>query len=103
MTASKQRLEAVVGRSVSSFAYPGCAYSPACPEAAREAGYAVAVTCAPQGGWYPLELTRESVDRLDHRLTFALKARGIFEGPYASPPGRAVRRLIRPWRHRGAR
>jgi peptidoglycan/xylan/chitin deacetylase (PgdA/CDA1 family) len=74
MTASKQSLEAVVGRPVSSFAYPGCAYSPACPEAAREAGYAVAVTCAPQGGWYPLELTRG--ERRPPRSPTHLRAQG---------------------------
>ena len=60
MVASKHELEELIGRTVSSFAYPYCSYSRACPEAAKRAGYKVAVTCAPRGGWRRYELYRES-------------------------------------------
>ena len=101
MSESKRDLEALIGRSVTSFAYPACQYSAACPEAARRAGYEVAVTCAPAGGWRPFELRRESIDGLDGRFTFALKARGAWEPLYASAPGRLARRIVNSRRHRG--
>jgi peptidoglycan/xylan/chitin deacetylase (PgdA/CDA1 family) len=99
MSASKRALEHLVETPVETFAYPGCEYSPHCPGAARRAGYRAAVTCGPRGGWTPYELRRESVDRLDGRLTFALKSRGWFWPLWRSPPGRAARRLARPARH----
>ncbi len=101
MRASREALEQLVGKPVTSFAYPGCAYSPACPGAAAEAGYVVAATCAPAGGWRPFELRRESIDTLDGRLTFALKSRGLWEALYASAPGRLGRRAARLRRHSG--
>ena len=76
MVASKHELEELIGRPVSSFAYPYCSYSRACPEAARRAGYKVAVTCAPRGAWRRYELYRESAKSREGRLVFALKSRG---------------------------
>jgi peptidoglycan/xylan/chitin deacetylase (PgdA/CDA1 family) len=99
MSASKLALEELAGAPVETFAYPGCAYSAACPPAARRAGYLAAVTCGGRGAWTPYELRRESVDRLDGRLTFALKSRGWFWPLWRSPPGRLARRLARPARH----
>ena len=100
MTASKAALEELIGAEVVSFAYPYCRYSPACPEAARRAGYTSAVTCAGRGRWDPYELRRESVDSLDGRLLLALKSRGLFWPLRDSYPGQAVRVLARPLRHR---
>jgi peptidoglycan/xylan/chitin deacetylase (PgdA/CDA1 family) len=102
MASSKAALEALLGRSVESFAYPGCDYSADCPAAAKCAGYSVAVTCGPRGSWKPYELRRESVDSRDGAFTFALKSRGMFWPLWASPPGRAARWAARPLRHRQA-
>lgn len=101
MVDSKLALEELLQRPVDSFAYPQCAYSPACPDAARRAGYAVAVTCGARGGWSPFELTRESVDSLDGRVTFALKSRRLFMPLRDSLVGRAGRAAIGSLRHRG--
>lgn len=102
MVSSKGELEEILGRDVSSFAYPFCRYSAACPDAARRAGYSSAVTCGVAGGWSPYELRRQSIDFLDRRLGFALKSRGLFYPLAASPPGRLARCAARPLRHRGA-
>ena len=100
MADSKQALEDLLQRPIHSFAYPKCGYSPACPEAARRAGYTVAVTCADRGGWRPFELARESIDSLDGRVGFALKSRRLFWSLRESPPGRLARAVARPLRHR---
>jgi peptidoglycan/xylan/chitin deacetylase (PgdA/CDA1 family) len=102
MASSKAALEDLLGRAVESFAYPGCRYSAECPEAAKRAGYSVAVTCGPRGTWNRYELRRESVDSRDRAFTFALKSRGLFWPIWASPPGRAARWAARPLRHRQA-
>ncbi|MFY9579547.1 MAG: polysaccharide deacetylase family protein [Gaiellaceae bacterium] len=99
LASSKQAVEEIVGRRVEAVAYPFCAYSPACPSAARRAGYAVAVTCAGRGSLNPYELRRESLDSLDGRLTFALKSRRWWDPLRRSPPGRVARRIARPTRH----
>ncbi len=102
MVDSKRALEELLQRPVESFAYPRCFYSPACPEAARRAGYAVAVTCGARGGWVPFELARESVDSLDGRVTFALKSRRLFMPLRDSLAGRAMRATVRPLRRLAA-
>ena len=104
MASSKQDLEELLDLEVSSFAYPHCKYSPACPAAAERAGYTSAVTCGERGGWKPFELRREGVGRDDGPLTFALKVRGLYRRPSRSAgggPGRA--RVTRPYRHRRRR
>ena len=102
MAGSKIALEELLQRPVESFAYPKCGYSAACPDAARRAGYALAVTCAGMGGWRRFELARESIDALDRKVTFALKSRGLFLPLRNSTVGRAARAAARPLRHRGA-
>ncbi len=99
MVDSKRALEELLGRPVRSFAYPKCGYSEACPDAARRAGYDVAVTCGGRGGWRPFELARASVDSLDGRITFALKSRGLFGPLRDSAVGRVARAAVRPVRH----
>lgn len=88
MTSSKRDLEGLLGREVSSFAYPFCRYSRACPEAAERAGYLCAVTCEGRGGWRPYELRREAVAAWDIGLTFELKARGFYHAFLRSRTGR---------------
>jgi peptidoglycan/xylan/chitin deacetylase (PgdA/CDA1 family) len=102
LASSKAALEELTGRPVLSAAYPGCAFSPACPDAAERAGYLAALTCGPRGSWAPYELRRESIDTLDRRLTFALKSRGLFWPLWGSAPGRALRGAVRPLRHPAA-
>ena len=101
MASSKHELEELLQRPVDTFAYPRCYYSSACPDAARRAGYAVAVTCAGLGGWNRFELARESIDSLDRRVSFALKSRRLFRPLWDSLPGRLARSAVRARRHRG--
>lgn len=101
MSSSKHALEELIQQPVDSFAYPKCGYSPPCPDAARRAGYAVAVTCAGRGGWRLFDLARESIDSLDGELTFALKSRGLFMPLKNSLPGKMAAAAARPLRHRG--
>ena len=88
------------GRPVPSFCYPRCVYSPACPGAARRAGYTSAVTCGPRGSWDPFELKRESMHTPDGRVTFELKSRGVYYGLRTTPPARLARWATRGYRHR---
>lgn len=99
MVGSRRALEDLLQRPVQAFAYPKCDYSPICPEAARQAGYEVAVTCGGRGGWRRFELGRESITSLDGTLTFALKSRRLFLPLLASPPGRLAAWGARPLRH----
>jgi peptidoglycan/xylan/chitin deacetylase (PgdA/CDA1 family) len=101
MVSSKSALEDLLQQSVDAFAYPKCGYSLACPDAARRAGYTVAVTCGDLGGRRRFELAREAVDSLDGRIGFALKSRRLFWPLRGSPPGRLARAAVRPLRHRG--
>jgi peptidoglycan/xylan/chitin deacetylase (PgdA/CDA1 family) len=96
---SKRELEELLGEEILSFAYPECHYSPACPAAAKRAGYTSAVTCDGRGGWDPFELRRESPSPGDGRLAFELKARGQFHRVRALPPVRLARRATRRLRY----
>jgi peptidoglycan/xylan/chitin deacetylase (PgdA/CDA1 family) len=98
---SRLALEELIGKPVTSFAYPRCGYSPVCPAAAERAGYEVATTCAPAGGVVRYELSREGITALDSSFSFALKSRGLWEPLYASWPGRTASRLLRARRHPG--
>lgn len=98
LASSKAALEDLLGTPVSSFAYPYCRYSPACPAAAERAGYGCAVTCEGKGGWRPYELRREGIASWDGRVTFALKARGMGHAFLRSHAGRRALN----WRRRGS-
>jgi peptidoglycan/xylan/chitin deacetylase (PgdA/CDA1 family) len=96
MSAGKQTLEQMIGRPVTSFAYPRCRYSTACPEAASLAGFEAAVCCGPQRGrWLPYELPRTIVDPGDGRLRFELKHRGFTYAVWNTAFGRAARASVR--------
>ena len=103
MSASRAALEDLLGAPVLSFAYPNCVYSPACPDAARRAGYTSAVTCGGRGGLDPYELRRESPSPKDGRLRFELKARGVFHDVWDMGPIRLARSATRPLRRLRAR
>jgi peptidoglycan/xylan/chitin deacetylase (PgdA/CDA1 family) len=103
MATCKQVLEDSLGVEIPSFCYPRCAYSPACPDAARRSGYSNAVTCGRRGGWQPFELKRESFHTPDGAVTFALKSRGLYYGLRDAPPARLSRWATRPIRHRSER
>jgi peptidoglycan/xylan/chitin deacetylase (PgdA/CDA1 family) len=100
MVESKAALEDMLQRAIQSFAYPRCLYSGACPEAARKAGYSVAVTCVGLGGWRRFELSREVIDSLDGRIRFALKSRRLFWPLRESTVRRVARAVVRPVRGR---
>jgi peptidoglycan/xylan/chitin deacetylase (PgdA/CDA1 family) len=103
MARGKQAVEDLVGAAAASFAYPDCAYSSYCPEAAERAGYTSAVTCGDRGRLAPFELRRESPDPMDGRLAFELKTRGLYYRVRRSLPARLVRAATRPVRHRRGR
>jgi peptidoglycan/xylan/chitin deacetylase (PgdA/CDA1 family) len=99
MASSKQDLERLLSVEISSFAYPRCKYSPACPHAAERAGYTSAVTCGERGGWLPYELRRQSVGRDDGPVAFALKSRGLHRTLRDLPSVDLAARITRPYRH----
>jgi len=103
MARCKERLEELIQRPVPSFCYPRCLYSPACPDAARRAGYTSAVTCGPRGSWDPFQLKRESILTPDGAVTFELKSRGRYYGIRNAPPVRLARWATRRYRHRHER
>jgi peptidoglycan/xylan/chitin deacetylase (PgdA/CDA1 family) len=91
---SKRVLEEMIDRPVVSFAYPYGHYSPACPAAARLAGYESAATAGERGDWSPYELQRELIGPGEWRLRFELKARGLFRPLVQSPPMKLRRKLL---------
>jgi peptidoglycan/xylan/chitin deacetylase (PgdA/CDA1 family) len=95
MRDSKEALEAITGKPVTTFAYPFCSYGPAALAAAAEAGFAAAVTCHRRGGWAPLELQRTMITGKDGAASFALKALGAYEPLFHSRAGRVARELTR--------
>jgi peptidoglycan/xylan/chitin deacetylase (PgdA/CDA1 family) len=103
MATCKERLEQLLGVPVPSFCYPRCLFSPACPDAARRAGHTSAVTCGRRGSWDPFQLRREVVHTPDGRVTFELKARGVYQDVRRAPPARLARWATRRWRHRAER
>ena len=100
MASSKQDLEELLDLEVSSFAYPRCKYSPACPSAAERAGYTSAVTCGQRGGWEPFQLRREAIRRDDGSVTFALKSRGLYRRARDLQAVDLAARASRRYRHR---
>ncbi len=99
MDRCKRTLEEMLQLEVPSFCYPRCHYSPACPPAAKRAGYRTAVVCGPRGSWDPFELKRESIHTPDGPVTFAFKSRGLYYGMRDRAPIRVARTLTRPVRH----
>ena len=82
LASSRQALEDLLGRPVTTLAYPFGHYSAACPAAAERAGYRSAVTSDGRGSWRPFELRRAMIASWDRRLSFAVKSRG---GDHVAP------------------
>lgn len=99
LAGSRAALESLLGRPITSFAYPNCSYSAACPAAAERAGYTSAVTCGAHGSLAPYELMRASPNPREGRLVFELRARGIFHRVRDLAPVRVARAALRPLRH----
>jgi peptidoglycan/xylan/chitin deacetylase (PgdA/CDA1 family) len=77
---SRAVLEDLLGRAVTTMAYPFGAHDERVVEAAREAGYEVACGCSGSGPWDPLRLPREPVFPSLTPLRLRLKAAGLY-GP----------------------
>jgi peptidoglycan/xylan/chitin deacetylase (PgdA/CDA1 family) len=103
MCRCRERLGEMLGELPVSFAYPGGAYSKACPVAAERAGYTSAVTTGPRGGLRPYELWRQSPDPYDGPLVTSLKTRGMYHRLRERTPIRLARNVTRAWRHRSSR
>lgn len=88
---SKREVERIGGAPVTTFAYPYCKYGDAARRAARDAGFAMAVTCHRRGGWDPWETQRTMISGKDGMPSFVLKLVGAYEPLFASVPGTAVR------------
>lgn len=95
LLSSRLALEELLGRPVTSVAYPFGHYSPGCPAAAERAGYRCAVAGEGRGGWRPFELRREGIARWDGRASFALKSRGLGHALLRSRAGRLALRARR--------
>lgn len=102
MVESREQLERLLGTEVRTFAYPFCRYGPAAVDAAREAGFTAAVTCAGRGDWSPHTLKRALITGKDGTLSFVLKLADAYQPLFDSPPGKLVRVTTRGAR-RGAR
>lgn len=95
MVDSRDYLVELTGGPVTTFAYPFCRYGEAAREAAREAGFAAAVTCAGRGSWNRFEMQRVLITGKDGLSTFLLKVSGRHQPLFESLPGRAVRASTR--------
>jgi peptidoglycan/xylan/chitin deacetylase (PgdA/CDA1 family) len=80
LTRSKQTLEDILGRPVTSMAYPFGAFDAETVEAARQAGYRTACACSGPGPWRALELPREPAYPSTSSFRFRLKVAGLY-GP----------------------
>jgi peptidoglycan/xylan/chitin deacetylase (PgdA/CDA1 family) len=100
---SKHQLEAIIGRAVTSFAYPFGEANARVIETCRDAGFTSAVRTRGRGSWNdPLDLPRQDVGNRTSRLAFYLKRDNRYERPagFVDPllrtwPGRKSIRLVR--------
>lgn len=92
---SKRELEARLGRSVWTFAYPAGLFGERERRLVAAAGYAAAASCEPGvnlPGTDHLALRRRQIDARDRLLDFRAKIGGGHDTP---PPGRATYRRLR--------
>jgi peptidoglycan/xylan/chitin deacetylase (PgdA/CDA1 family) len=87
LTRSKQTLEDILGRPVTSMAYPFGAVDAATVDAARQAGYRTACACSGPGPWRALEVPREPVYPSTSPFRLRLKVAGLYG------PGHAAARI----------
>jgi peptidoglycan/xylan/chitin deacetylase (PgdA/CDA1 family) len=92
MTESREALEQLTGGPVTTFAYPFARYSAAAERAAKDAGFAAAVSYSMlSSGDSVYALPRELVTGRHGIPSMALKASGSYDRLFYSPPGRALR------------
>lgn len=85
---SRATLEDLIGKPVTTMAYPFGAFNEQTIDAAREAGYELACGCSGPAQWAPLSIPREPIFPSTTRLRLTLKISGLYGPLYA------VRRLV---------
>ncbi len=101
MGRSKAELEDLLGRAVTSMAYPFGAIDDGVVQAARAAGYETACACSGPGPWRALTVPREPVFSSASDLRMSLKLAGLYGRP--SPGGRTAAPSRPPLRLRSGR
>jgi peptidoglycan/xylan/chitin deacetylase (PgdA/CDA1 family) len=96
---SKSALEAIVGGTVETFAYPFGRYGPAAVAAARDSGFIAAVSTG-VGSWAPFELARAMISAGDPMLLVVLKLTDRYEPLLQIAPLKALRQLSKQIRKR---
>jgi len=89
---SRERLEAITGAPVDTFAYPFGRYGPEAVAAVRDSGMRAALTTG-SGRWERFELTRAMVSNGDPYPLVALKMVDGYEPLLRLPPLRLARRV----------
>ena len=95
MVESRDEIERITGARVRTFAYPFCRYGDPAVAAAREAGFAAAVTCHGRGDWSAFTMKRTMITGKDGTASFLLKMAGAYQPLFESPPGRLFRASTR--------
>ena len=95
MVESRDEVERITGQKVTTFAYPFCRYGDAAVAAARDAGFAAAVTCHGRGDWSRFTVKRSMVTGKDGTASFVLKVAEAYQPLFDSLPGRAFRASTR--------
>lgn len=93
--ASRSFLEDLLGKPVTSLAYPFGAFNQQTICAARESGYEIAFGCSGPAPWDPLSLPREPVFPSITQLRLRLKMDGLFGPVHASLGARQRYHAIR--------
>ena len=92
---SRAVLEELLGRPVTSFAYPYFRAGGHAVEAVRATGFETAVVGPRRGPWSPLEIPRAMITGVDGIPSFLAKASGAYDPFFASAPVVAARALTR--------
>ena len=95
MTESRAAIERLTGAPVRTFAYPFCRFGPEAERAARDAGFAVAVTCLGNGTESPWAMERAMITGKDGTASVVTKALGIYQPVFYSRVGRLGRGATR--------
>jgi peptidoglycan/xylan/chitin deacetylase (PgdA/CDA1 family) len=103
MRGSREILEGIAHRPVTTFAYPFGRHSPIARRAARDAGFEAAVAEDREPGWDNFKIARAPVRRSDGWALFTVKASGAWPALATSVPGRLVRTTTRPIRRWSSR
>jgi peptidoglycan/xylan/chitin deacetylase (PgdA/CDA1 family) len=85
---SKATLEDLLGKEVTSMAYPYGRPRGQTPLAAERAGYELACACAGPGAWEPFNLPREPIHPSATPLRLRLKMAGLYGPLHAAKRGR---------------